>query len=260
VTGPVVIFGTGGSGTRAIAILAREAGYFMGANLNSAEDSRELGQFAGDWTNRYLDGSGWIESVCEGSDREEFPPPGAMAAEFEAAIEQHREGIEDPDRPWGWKAPRTILLLPFVHDALPSARFVHLVRDGRDMAHSRNQNQLQRHGRFVLPPSDKRIPRAYASIMFWARVNVAAARYAERFIEGGYLRLRYEDLCSDPGGTAVRLRSFLDCPVSEDRMRSVAIEIVRPSDSLGRWTDLEPGKVKGLERRGNEGLRMFGYL
>jgi hypothetical protein len=256
----VVIFGTGGSGTRAIAILAREAGYFMGSSLNSAEDSRELGQFAGEWTNRYLDSSNWIESASEGSDPGELPAPGAMAADFEAAIEEHRTGIEDPEARWGWKAPRTILLLPFVHRMLPSAQFVHLVRDGRDMAHSRNQNQLQRHGRFVLPPSDKRIPRAYASIMFWARVNVAAARYGERVIDGGYLRLRYEDLCSDPGGTALRLRTFLDCPVSDERMRTAAIEIVRPSDSLGRWRDLEPGKVKGLERRGDEGLRMFGYL
>ncbi len=259
-SGPLVIFGTGGSGTRAIATLARQAGYYMGANLNSAADSQELGNFAGEWSNRYLHDSNWIEKMSEGSDQREFPLPDQMAADFEAAIEEHRAALEDPDAPWGWKAPRTILLLPFVHRRLPSAQFVHLVRDGRDMAHSRNQNQLQRHGRFVLPPSDKRIPRPYASIMFWARVNLAATRYGERFIEGGYLRLRYEDLCSDPGEAAVRLRAFLDCPVSEERMRSIAIEVVRPSDSLGRWRELEAGKVKGLERRGNEALRTFGYL
>ncbi len=257
---PLVIFGTGGSGTRAIATLAREAGYYMGANLNSAGDSHELGQFAGEWSNRYLDESSWIAEISRGSDQWKFRFPDPMAADFEAAIEAHRIGLEDPDDPWGWKVPRTILLLPFVHQTLPSARFVHLVRDGRDMAHSKNQNQLQRHGRFVLPPSDKRIPRAYASIMFWARVNLAAARYGERFIDGDYLRLRYEDLCSNPGGTAIQLRGFLDCPVSESRMRSVAIEVVRPSDSLGRWRDLEAGKIKGLERRGDEALRMFGYL
>jgi hypothetical protein len=257
---PIVILGTGGSGTRVLATLACEAGYFMGTNLNRPGDSSDLGQFTGRWANRYLRKSNWIEEMWVGPSRARFGHPRAMALDFGTAIEEHRTAIAETDAPWGWKTPRTILILPFVHEMFRSAKVVHLVRDGRDIAYSRNQNQLRQHGHRVLPPSDKRVPRAQASITFWARVNLAAARYGTRFLGSSYLRLRYEDVCSDPGEAAVRLVDFLDCPVPSDLMRSAAIDIVDPSESLGRWRDREPGKTRALERLGGEALREFGYL
>jgi hypothetical protein len=128
------------------------------------------------------------------------------------------------------------------------------------MAYSSNQTQMRRHGAKVLPPSEKRLPRAHESIMFWARVNLAAARYGERFLEDGYLRLRYEDVCADPGDAAVRLVDFLDCPVPHDAMRKAAAEAIRPSASTGRWKEREPGKIRAVERLGGDALREFGYL
>jgi hypothetical protein len=257
---PVVIFGTGGSGTRVLASLTREARYFMGTNLNRPGDSADLGQFTGEWANRYLRRSNWVERTWRAPEREKFGYPQAMAARFREAVEGHRAALEDDDAPWGWKAPRTILILPFVHEVYRSAKVVHLVRDGRDIAYSKNQNQLSRHGHRVLPPSDKRVPRAQASITFWARVNLAAARYGQRFLAGGYLLLRYEDLCADPGEAAVRLLEFLGSSVSTEPMRRAAIELVRPSESLGRWREREPGKTRALERLGGDALREFGYL
>ncbi|HEY7151432.1 MAG TPA: sulfotransferase [Solirubrobacterales bacterium] len=257
---PLVILGTGGSGTRAVASLAREAGYYMGSNLNPAGDSLDLGRLMRHWPNRYLRVSNWVDEMWRGPGRRRFPFPSAMAPDFTAAIEEHRRGLGDPRAAWGWKAPRTILLLPFVHEMLPSARIVHLVRDGRDMAYSRNQNQVRRHGRKVLPPSDKRIAKAHASIMFWARLNLAAARYGERYIGSNRLLLRFEDLCADPGATAMRLVEFLQCSVPEDRIRAAAAEIVRPPDSLGRWRDRESRRIRAIERRGEPALREFGYL
>src|SRR3954471_11566351 len=45
---PVVIGGTGGSGTRVVARMLRTAGVFMGGRLNSADDALDLAEF--DWT------------------------------------------------------------------------------------------------------------------------------------------------------------------------------------------------------------------
>jgi hypothetical protein len=257
---PVVILGTGGSGTRAIVSLAQAAGYFMGTDLNRAEDSRDVGKFIGRWPNRYLRRSGWIDAMWGESSRGRFPYPKGMREDFEAAIGEHRAAIEGPDDRWGWKAPRTILILPFVHQVFPRARIVHLVRDGRDMAYSSNQTQMRRHGAKVLPPSEKRLPRAHESIMFWSRVNLAAARYGEGFLGDSYLRLRYEDVCADPGEAAIRLVDFLDCPVSRDSMREAAAAAIQPSTSTGRWREREPGKIRAVERLGGEALREFGYL
>jgi hypothetical protein len=257
---PVVILGTGGSGTRAILGLAQAAGYFMGTDLNRAGDSRDIGKFMGRWPNRYLHRSKWIDRMWDGSGRERLPCPKGMPEDFHHAVGEHRAAIQDSDGPWGWKAPRTILILPFVHQMLPRARIVHLVRDGRDMAYSANQTQMRRHGAKVLPPSEKRLPRAHSSIMFWARVNLAAARYGDQFLDDAYLRVRYEDVCADPGAWAIKLVDFLDCPVSHERMREKAVELIQPSTSSGRWREREPGKIRAVERLGGEALREFGYL
>ena len=174
---PVVIFGSGGSGTRTLQLLADRAGYFMGANLNAPGDSLDIGRFMQRWLNRYLTKSNWIDQMCEGSGSGKLESPSAMADEFHSAIESHRAGIEDAAAPWGWKAPRTILMLPFVHEMYPAMKAVHLVRDGRDMAFSRNQNQVRAQGAKVLSKADLELGRPIRSIKFWARVNLAAARY-----------------------------------------------------------------------------------
>jgi hypothetical protein len=256
---PVVIFGTGGSGTRALQVLADRAGYFMGTNLNRPGDSLDIGQFMRRWLNRYLVESNWVERMWRGSREGGFGHPRAMAADFRATIEDHRTAIPDPEGPWGWKAPRTILMFPFVHEIYPGMRAVHLVRDGRDMAYSRNQNQVRAHGRKLLGRADRELPRPLTSVIFWARVNLGAANYGTRFLGANYLRLRYEDVCADPGRAAVELVDFLGCPVSREKMREIAAEVVHASASIGRWKEQSPAEIAELERVGGDALRAFGY-
>ena len=86
----------------------------------------------------------------------------------------------EPGRPWGWKEPRSIYLLPFLHRHLPSLRFLHVVRDGRDMALSANQNQLRKHGDAAAIPADLSPPER--SIALWSWVNLTAARYGEEHL------------------------------------------------------------------------------
>jgi Sulfotransferase family len=256
---PVVIFGTGGSGTRALQVLTDRAGHFMGTNLNRPGDSLDIGQFMRRWLNRYLVESSWVERMWRASGKGGFGHPRTMAADFQATIEDHRAAMDDPEAPWGWKAPRTILMFPFVHEMYPAMRAVHLVRDGRDMAYSRNQNQVRAHGRKLLAKADRELPPPLTSVIFWARVNLAAANYGTRFLGANYLRLRYEDVCADPGGAASELVDFLRCPVSRDEMREIAAEVVHASASIGRWKERDPAEIAELERVGGEALRAFGY-
>jgi hypothetical protein len=252
-------------------VLADRAGYFMGSNLNAPGDSLDVGQFTRRWIDRYLTESNWIDEMRRESDREKFSYPRAMASDFRSAIQRHLAGLEDADAPWGWKFPRTILMLPFVHEMYPSMKAVHLVRDGRDMAFSRNQNQVRAIGPMVLSESELKRRGSIRSIKFWARVNVAAARYGETRCGGGnYLRFRYEDVCSNPGEAVVRLLDFLDCPASRESMRTVAREVVKPSASTRRrsgsrpsWSEMneeDPTLAARVQRAGADALREFGYL
>ena len=256
---PVVIFGTGGSGTRVLQLLVHQAGYFMGTNLNAPGDSLDIGQFIRRWLRRYLRRSEWIQEVWRGEGRTDFPFPAAMADDFAATIDDHREGMRNPDRDWGWKVPRTILMLPFVNQFFPGMKAIHLVRDGRDMAYSRNDNQVWAYGPQILDASEQKLPAPIRSMTFWAMVNVAAARYGERNMGERYLRLRYEDVCADPRGSVLGLLGFLGSDASRERMQQVAAEEVQTPSSIGRWRQREPDEIAELAQAGDEALRSLGY-
>ncbi len=257
---PVVVFGTGGSGTRGLQRLLDAAGYFMGTNVNRPGDALDIAWFIRRWIDRYLDRSGWAEAMWRDGRVRRFPYPGGMAVDFRATIADHRAEIGRRRKRWGWKVPRTILVLPFVHDFFPGMRAIHLVRDGRDMAYSANQNQARRYREHFLEPSERDLPDPIQSIAFWARANLAAARYGERALGDRYLRLRYEDVCAEPAALAARLVDFLEGPTSVEAMAEVAAAEIRPSPSIGRWRRREADEIAALERVGGEALREFGYV
>ena len=97
---------------------------------------------------------------------------------------------------WGDKTPRYVEHIPLIASLYPSSRFIHLLRDGRNVALS------------------------YADVPFGPKTAArAAALWAKRVsagIEGGrplggarYLELRYEDLVDDPESHVRVLCDFL---------------------------------------------------
>ncbi len=242
---PFVIGATGGSGTRVITMLLQELGIWIGRNLNPANDSEDVARFLRRWI------PSWREWQDEGVPFERLE---RMQREFRRTLAQHREGIPDPGAPWSLKNPRTIYILPFLERSLPGFRFVHLVRDGRDMAFSSNQSQLDDHGEQYLgrgAPED----RARRSIRLWSLINTEAADYAERELGDRYLRLRFEDFCTRPAETTRELYRFLGL----DGDPAATAGVVRAPSSLGRWRDRDPALIAKLEEEAGEALRRFGY-
>lgn len=258
---PVIICGTGGSGTRVAARIIRRAGCFLGCSLNKAGDSLHVADFLDRRINRYLSRDNWIEGILRehdvaSSSNSEFAP---MIQEFEKTIARHRMGMDDEGSPWGWKEPRSIFVLPFLHQRYPDMTMIHMVRDGRDMALSANQNQLEKHGRYVLGRYGE-LPLFLGSMVLWARVNRAAAVYGERYLGQGYLRVRFEDLCSEPVRSVGEMLRFLDgAPASLERLQAAVAEVEVPS-TIGRWRTRSAAEVFALGQVGAKALRRFGYL
>jgi Sulfotransferase family len=245
VTGPCVIGATGGSGTRAVAGIVRDGGMFIGQELNFANDAIAFGAYSDRWINVYLRA------------RDQLPAEAArdMAEDLACVVDVHCESLPRDARCWGWKEPRSIYLLPFFHSCMPDLRFLHVVRDGRDMAFSRNQQQLMKHGSAAL----ERLPswrRTVRSIALWNRVNLAAADYGERCLGDRYMVVRFEDLCADPAGVIEAVYAFFGL----DGDPSAAAAEVKPPEGIGRWRGRRKGLVKTLERQAGPALRRFGYL
>lgn len=247
VPGPGVIGATGGSGTRVLARIVRAGGMFVGTNLNPYEDAAELGAFSDRWIDRVYP----IEAPLDDTTRHE------MESELSAILDRHLADLPAETRLWGWKEPRSIYLLPFYESVLPGFRYVHFVRDGRDMAYSDNQTALIKHGATVLGEPLKRSETPSQAITLWNRVNERAADFGEQVLGNRYLRIRFEDLCSDPAATARRVYDFFGL---EGDAEGVATREVSPPSTLGRWRDEKPDTVRRLQEIAEPTLRRFGYL
>jgi len=245
VPGPALVGATGGSGTRVVAKVLRAGGMFTGEKLNRYEDAVELGFYSDRWIDGYVESGG--------------DPPEAvrreMIADLRSVLADHLSTLPADAVTWGWKEPRSIYLLRFWNETMPGIRFLHFVRDGRDMAFSENQNQLKKHGRAVLGDELRKAKIPVRSIALWNRVNAAAADYGERELGPRYLRVRFEDLCAEPGETVTRIYDFFGL---EGDAQAIGEEAVRPPDSLGRWQGHK--LADELTRTGEPTLGRFGYL
>ena len=232
--GPGVIGATGGSGTRVVARIVQRGGMYVGDDLNRSEDALDFAAFSDRWIDRY--------------ERGEQPPE--LAAELRALVSRQQRAAAGG--PWGWKEPRSVYLLRLLDAELPGLRFLHVVRDGRDMAFSDNQVQLRKHGDAVLGPAAHE-PEPVRSIALWSRVNLRAAEHGERALGERYLRVRFEDLCTDPVEQIARILAFFGLDGDAER---IAAEEVRAPETLGRWRARD---VSALETVAADALARFGY-
>src|SRR5438874_2501600 len=248
---PLIIGATGGSGTRVVARIARHAGYNLGTKLNESEDALEFYSFHDSWVNPWFSaGSGGAKLTPWQTAR--------MKEDFYAALARHIPEAERRGARWGWKAPRSIYLFSFLHGECPRSKFIHVLRDGRDMALSPNQNQLRKHGNAVLRWRERlfrSIPER--SALLWEKINLRAADYAKARLRENYLLVRFEDLCAEPLETTARIVNFLEAPI--DPAPIAQTEITAPK-TLGRWRDCSPRIVSRLETLAAASLRRFGYL
>lgn len=226
---PIAVGGVGGSGTRLIAGLLRDAGVFMGDHLNDANDllwftllfkyegvhdidDDRFDQLvdvlaAGLTGGRYNDAHAREEVArLAGQARPQHPADGlcATAESLLAAVDQPAH-----NRRWGWKEPNTHVVIERLWRRLPELRYVHVVRNGLDMAFSRNQNQLALWGPRVLGDHGDVSPQR--SLRYWCQVH----RRMRALLAANPHRmywLDYDSFCRDPHGEFDCLRRFLALP------------------------------------------------
>ena len=226
-----------------VARILRQAGLFIGTELNESEDAWKLGGYSDRWINAFLP---------HGDKPVPFEVERTMLAELSVLLREHCAQLA-AGQPWGWKEPRSIYLLPFFHEHLPALRFLHVVRDGRDMAFSTNQDQLRKHGDASPIPAE--MSPAARSIALWSWVNLGAARLGAEQLGQSYLRIRFEDLCAQPVAVAAELLDFFQLDGDPAR----ALDEVAVPSSLGRWRTEDPTKLAELERIGGPALVELGY-
>ena len=164
---------------------------------------------------------------------------------------------------WGIKIMREIRVLDWYAKVWPKAQFVHIIRDGRDVASS----QMTEHASWGYEDIEQ-------AAVKWVELirRVRRSTNAERIYE-----LRYEDLVCEPLPTLRQLVDFLKVSWNEEMLRHQSQElplfrnpydhpsidtVVRPinSSAVGRYRrDLSSKQIEAFEEIAGDSLRELGY-
>jgi hypothetical protein len=209
---PVLIVGMHRSGTSLVSRIVEAAGVFLGCSKSGNNESHFFQRI----NRQILDviGCNWrhIESLPQPEDLQAGVSwARRLAAQhLERGLARHFFGyrsarfVSTEGFRWGWKDPRTSLLLPVWRHFFPAGRVVHITRDSRDVALSLIERDTRRLS--AIPESDReRRFQEYCALR---------GRYLERIEAAAELfpcyRMQYEGLIADPGDQIEKLLAFLD--------------------------------------------------
>jgi hypothetical protein len=165
-------------------------------------------------------------------------------------------------RRWADNTPFHILYMDRIKETIPNARFVHVIRDGRDVALS-----LNRLGWPECLPWDA-ANRLAISGLYW-RWFVSQGRASGGILGADYRELRYEELVARPRDALAGLGDFIGEQLDYDRIRANPIGTVarpnssfpykEPLSSIRRWESLSDAKTSQLKTVQTPLLRELGY-
>ena len=221
ISAPIVVGGVGGSGTRVVAQMLLEANVFLGGMLNESNDNL--------WFTLLLRRPEWLEKAGKSEVRflqeiffkamrggekytfnekvkiysalydfiryhyirkpEWYSLPIAISQRIlKTANEKHNLGN------WGWKEPNSIVFISSLAEQFPSMKYLLVMRNGLDMAFSRNQLQLRlwgkKYGISGNSPTD--------SLQHWILANKDAIKQGQESLGERFRILKLEDLCAQP--------------------------------------------------------------
>lgn len=249
----VAIGGVGGSGTRVVAEIVKQLGYYIGNHLNEANDNlwftllfkreeiisasdaefdklvqlfinkmrgtiergKELEQLLSELTK--IDRSQHSREVLLRSANSFWNLATDMAV--------RREGI-------GWKEPNTHMVIGRIRVHVPGIKYIHVIRNGLDMAYSENQNQLEFWGKQLLGYENGVTPRT--SLNFWCAAHRKILSEGKT-MGSRFLLLNFDDLCRDPDKWLDMLVGFLDIQMPDKRTIEKLTKLIHPPPTIGRF-------------------------
>jgi hypothetical protein len=275
---PIIVTGSFHSGTSALTLLLMRNGVSMGSRLNYAYDEQdisngipEVGPFMG------------LPSLIEHyyPDKQNSIPTNELLLLQDYFFRLVQSKILFPY--WGWKAPVATFLMPLLGQVFQEAKFLHIIRDGRDVALSphptfpnnefgkllyfdrtdieewegikltSNLGANMASNRFDPPPS---VTECELLAYLWEKMSILGAEYGSA-LGNRYLQVRFEKLCLHPEETVAEISEFLGILLNHEVMewkKDRVGKFKRPPE----WAS-QVGFIETLEKRCLRGLDFLGY-
>jgi hypothetical protein len=169
---------------------------------------------------------------------------------------------------WAVYDPDNVLHVERVKRDIPNAIFVHIIRDGRDIALS-----LKKMGGFTpLPWDRKATPALVATALYWEWMVRQGREHGRKF-PLDYIEVHYEDLITDPRETLAKLGAFIDQDLDYDQIQRTSLGRLSKTNSsfreeggkekinpLGRWKErLSHANIAAIESAVGKCLEENGY-
>ncbi len=168
---------------------------------------------------------------------------------------------------WAVYDPDNVLHVERVKRDIPNALFVHIIRDGRDIALS-----LKKMGGFTPLPWDRSETNSLVATALYWEWMVDRGRAAGRQFPADYVEIRYEDLITQPHETLARIGSFIDHDLDYEQIQRAGLGRLSETNSsfreegkekinpLGRWKErLSPANIAAIESAVGACLEENGY-
>ncbi len=259
---PVAIGGIGGSGTRLVAGLLMELGYHMGSCLNPENDNlfftlifkrpdiltlddRAFAELLNLFLSTYTGHGTPPETVHALVTKLAAEHPQHWVKPVEEALHATLRDVSlikpslKMNEPWGWKEPNTHLILDQLYQGICGLKYIHVIRNGLDMAYSSNQRQARLWGAAIVGYAEESPSPRYL-LKYWCKahqrvMNIQAARIGRN----AFYLLNFDRLCRYPVPVLTELFAFLEQPLDATLLGKLSA-LVKPPASLGRHqaTDL----------------------
>lgn len=167
---------------------------------------------------------------------------------------------------WALYDADSVLHVAQIRKDIPHPLFIHIIRDGRDIALS-----LMKMQGFRPFPWDRRARTLLETALYWEWM-VHQGRQHGRQIPEDYIEIHYEELVNQPREVLAKLGDFLDHDLDYERIQSAGLGRLRESNSsfrgddkeiknpVNRWKEkLSHPQVAELEALIGSSLEEFGY-
>lgn len=167
---------------------------------------------------------------------------------------------------WAVYSPDSVLRIGILKREIPNALFIHILRDGRDIALS-----LRQLGDFNPFPWTRKPRSLQETALYWEWMVQRGCRDGVR-IQKDYAEVRYEDLVTNPRLVLASLAEFLDHDLDYNRIQAAGLGTLSKANSsfeeelsgtltpIQRWKrKLSPAQVASLEWHVGATLQALGY-
>ena len=237
----IAIGALGGSGTRAVAEVLIKAGIFMGDDLNEEKDNLIFTRLFKNpnWyknsslkekykrmliLQKYMhSGKLSVSDILETYKAANTNPTFYSKTEFYFRILKMLFKTGESNSIWGWKEPNTQIYMNELLQIFENLKYIHVLRNGLDMAYSNNKQQLINWGwkyNIILDGTEDENQLTVKQLNYWIESTQDILTKSKAY-ENRFLLINHTNFCTNPKFEIDKILEFCNVKVQSNVLENL---------------------------------------